>query len=103
LLTNEHSIFAIPAISEQNPPTAALHAPTKHPHLSIVQLFKEPLTVQRRKRIMQKPPESVNPLQATPTPPSPSSHYALSPTTKQRAAHYKHPKQPVNPSIETKP
>jgi hypothetical protein len=72
LLTYEHSIFAIPAISEQNPPTAALHAPTKHPHLSIVQLFKEPLTVQRRKRIMQKPPESVNPLQATPTPPSPN-------------------------------
>ncbi|WP_211160139.1 hypothetical protein, partial [Aromatoleum aromaticum] len=34
----EHSIFAMPDLPEDNPATAA----TQYPHLSVVQLFKEP-------------------------------------------------------------
>ncbi|WP_211159943.1 hypothetical protein, partial [Aromatoleum aromaticum] len=53
----EHSIFAMPDLPEDNPATAA----TQYPHLSVVQLFKEPLPLQRerdsdRLRCCRQPP-----------------------------------------------
>src|SRR5690606_28828795 len=81
---------------------------TKHPHLSIVQIFKEPLHPAAKKRDYEQP---APPRQASRTPnlqlrapPTPPPHNAPKQRThSERAAQYKHPKNPVKHPANTYP
>jgi hypothetical protein len=88
-------------------------AATKHPHLSVVHLFKEPLhPVQRRSEIMNSQPTAVKPLPTqtsahhrshTPDEPTrlnPPQHHHQNRSADEEGAHYRHEKPRVKDSAQ---